>query len=226
MLDRVGRRRRRVAGALALFAALIYLNNTSHLAEPIGDGPVLIAHRGLHQGFDREDLTGRTCTAARMLPPVHGYLENTIASMEAAFEYGAGAVEFDVHRTAEGRFTVFHDWTVDCHTEGKGVTREHTLAELQALDVGYGYTADGGRTFPFRGRGVGLMPSLEDVLATFSDRDLVLNVKSNDPEEGALFAEVLAALPEDRQGEILVYGGPRAIRAIRERLPQLVTITL
>ena len=30
--------------------------------------------------------------------------------------------------------------------------RDKTLAELQALDIGYGYTADGGKTFPFRGR--------------------------------------------------------------------------
>ena len=34
------------------------------------------------------------------------------------------------------------------------------LEELQRLDVGYGYTSDGGETFPFRGSGVGLDVSL------------------------------------------------------------------
>ena len=185
----------------------------------------MIAHRGVSQGFDREGLTNSTCTAERMLPPVHGFLENTIASMEAAFSYGAEAVELDVRRTADGRFAVFHDGNVDCRTEGEGATREHTLAELQALDVGYGYTADGGKTFPFRGQGVGLMPSLDQVLSTFSDRDLVIDLKGNDPEDGALLAARLAALPEDRRGEILMYGRPRSIAAIRARLPALVTIT-
>ncbi len=59
-----------------------------------------------------------------MLPPTHGYLENTIASMQASFEAGADIVELDVHPTTDGRFAVFHDWTLDCRTDGHGVTRE------------------------------------------------------------------------------------------------------
>jgi glycerophosphoryl diester phosphodiesterase len=97
------------------------------------------------------DVRNDTCTAARMLPPEHDYLENTIASMEASFKAGADIVEFDVHPTTDGHFAVFHDWTLDCRTNGKGVTREHSLQELKTLDIGYGYTADGGKTFPFRG---------------------------------------------------------------------------
>ncbi|MFC3523032.1 glycerophosphodiester phosphodiesterase family protein [Streptomonospora nanhaiensis] len=52
-----------------------------------------------------------------MDPPEHPYLENTIAGMRAAFDAGADQVEFDVHRTADDRFAVFHDWEVDCRTE-------------------------------------------------------------------------------------------------------------
>ena len=48
--------------------------------------------------------------------------------MEAAFGAGADIVEFDVHPTTDGAFVVFHDWTVDCRTNGNGVTRSHTLA--------------------------------------------------------------------------------------------------
>ena len=39
---------------------------------------------------------------------------------------------------SDGHFAVFHDWTLDCRAEGKGVTREHSLAALKQLDVGYG----------------------------------------------------------------------------------------
>lgn len=40
--------------------------------------------------------------------------------MQAAFDHGADVVEFDVHRTADDRFAVFHDWTIDCRTEYDG----------------------------------------------------------------------------------------------------------
>lgn len=222
------RRKRFAAGALALIALsalAVWLGNSSRFAEPFGDGPWLVAHRGLAQDFRREGLTGRTCTAARMIPAGHEHLENTLPSMRAAFALGARAVELDVQRTADDRFAVFHDWRLDCRTDGTGVTRERTLAELQALDVGYGYTADGGATFPFRGKGVGLMPSLAEVLAAFPDRELVLDVKSNDAAEGALLAGRLAALSPERRSRIAVHGGPAPIAEIRARLPEVRTVT-
>jgi len=153
-------------GFLALIAALVIaLTLNASYWSSYRAPTTLVAHRGLAQTYHREDLDNETCTATRIYPPQHPYLENTIASMQAAFDAGADIVEFDVHPTTDGAFAVFHDWTVDCRTQGKGVTRTHTLAELKALDIGYGYTADGGKTFPFRGRGVGLMPSLDEVLA-------------------------------------------------------------
>ncbi|MGL4964638.1 MAG: glycerophosphodiester phosphodiesterase family protein [Inquilinus sp.] len=205
--------------AFGAFTAFVYFNNSSWLYGAPGGKPVLLAHRGLAQGFDRTGLTGDTCTAARMLPPQHPYLENTIASMRAAFDFGAAAIELDIQPTTDGRFAVFHDWTVDCRTEGHGVTREHSLAELQALDIGHGYTADGGMSFPFRGKGVGLMPSLDQVLEAFPGRRFLLNVKSNDPAEGELLAGYLAALPAERRDLLAAYGGDRPIAALRERLP-------
>lgn len=101
--------------------------------------------------------------------------------MDAAFRQGADVVELDVQMTKDAKFAVFHDWTLECRTNGKGVTRDYTLSELQALDIGYGYTADGGKTYPFRGKGIGLMPSLEDVLLHFPHKELLIHVKSNDP---------------------------------------------
>ncbi|ESA34576.1 glycerophosphoryl diester phosphodiesterase [Leptolyngbya sp. Heron Island J] len=202
----------------------LYLSNASFLAPPIGSQPVLVAHRGLAQDFDPTGLTNETCTAARMLPTSHDYLENTIASMQAAFAYGADFVEFDVHPTTDGHFAVFHDWTVDCRTNGTGVTREQTLASLQSLDIGYGYTADGGKTYPFRGKGVGLMPSLDEVLTMFPTRNLIINIKSNDPQEGELLAERLALLSPEHQKKIMVYGGEHPVSVIRERLPLIQTL--
>ncbi|MBA4492950.1 glycerophosphodiester phosphodiesterase [Paenactinomyces guangxiensis] len=206
---------------LAAVLAFIYLNNSSLLAKkPTGD-PFLLAHRGLGQTFNVAGLTNKTCTAKQIYPPEHPYLENTIPSMRAAFKAGADIVEFDVHLTKDGKFAVFHDWTLDCRTEGTGVTRDHTMAELKRLDIGYGYTADGGKTFPFRGKGIGLMPSLEEVLSAFPDRSFLIHVKSNDPQEGIQLAKYLSTLPPRRLSQLAVYGGDEPVAALHERLPNL-----
>lgn len=209
---------------VVVFAAVLFLLNTSVLAPAPEAKPLVIAHRGLGQTFHREGLTGETCTAERIFPPEHEYLENTIASFAAAFDAGADIVEFDVHPTTDGAFVVFHDWTVDCRTEGTGITREKSLTELKALDIGYGYTADEGATFPFRGKGVGLMPTLDEVLAAFPDRRFLINVKSNDPNEGRLLAERIGALPEDQQARIMLYGGGTAVDEYRRALPDAVVL--
>ena len=141
--------------------------------------------------------------------------------MRATFALGADVVEFDVHPTTDGAFAVFHDWTLDCRSDGHGVTREHTLAELKRLDIGYGYTADGGKTFPFRGKGVGLMPSLDEVLAAFPDKRFLINVKSNDPHEGDLLADRLAQLPPAQMALLMSYGGELPMNELHKRIPTL-----
>ena len=207
-----------------VFAAVVFLLNTSLLAPAPQAKPLVIAHRGLGQTFHREGLTGDTCTAEHIFPPAHEYLENTIAGFAAAFAAGADVVEFDVHPTTDGDFVVFHDWAVDCRTEGSDVTRSLSLAALKALDIGYGYTPDGGATFPFRGKGVGLMPTLGEVFAAFPDRRFLINVKSDDPEEGRGLAARIAALPPGRQALIMVYGGGRAMETFREALPGVAVL--
>ena len=219
-------RRSKVISVIALIAGLaVYLNNSSYLASPPADRPSLLAHRGLHQTYDRTGITSETCTASRIDPPTHPFLENTISSIQAAFDLGADVVELDVHPTKDGHFVVFHDWTLDCRTDGHGVTREHTLAELKALDIGYGYTPDDGKTYPFRGRGIGLMPTLSEVLTAFPERTLLINVKSNDAQEGAQLADMLAQLPNERLERIMVYGGDAPIQVLRQRLPPLRTMS-
>jgi glycerophosphoryl diester phosphodiesterase len=216
----------RIVGAFALLlAGFIYLNNANWLTSAPKGGPTLLAHRGLAQTFDLDGVTNDTCTATRIHAPTHPYLENTLASMEAAFRAGADIVEFDVHPTTDGHFAVFHDWTLDCRTDGKGVTREHSLAQLKALDVGYGYTADGGKTFPFRGKGVGLMPALEEVLMAFPDRRFLIHIKSNDAREGEQLASHLAMLPPARRAHLIVYGGTLPIGKLREHLPDMRTMS-
>lgn len=202
--------------------AFMYVNNSSLFTKKDEDAkPWLLAHRGLAQTFDMEGITGETCTAERIHEPVHMYLENTIPSIKAAFKEGADVVEFDVQMTKDKDFAVFHDWTLDCRTNGEGVTREYSMEELKRLDIGYGYTADEGKTYPFRGKGVGLMPSLNEVLSAFPDEDFLIHIKSDDPDEGELLAEHLAKLSKDRLSQLTVYGGDQPIKTLKENLPEI-----
>ncbi|PYE89763.1 glycerophosphodiester phosphodiesterase family protein [Phyllobacterium leguminum] len=211
----------KIAGVAAgAFAVTAFAVNTDLLAPEERPRPLVIAHRGLGQTFSREGLQNDTCTATRIFQPEHPYLENTIEGFKAAFAAGADIVEFDVHPTTDGQFAVFHDWTIDCRTEGTGVTRKQSLADLKKLDIGYGYTADGGKTFPFRGKGAGLIPSLDEVLAAFPDRRFLINIKSNDEREGHLLAARLNTLPPEQRANIMVYGGGKAIDTFKASSPE------
>lgn len=206
---------------LILLVSFIYLNNSSIFVKRRAGAPLLLAHRGAHQTFSMEGITGSTNTARRIYQPEHSYLENTIPSMEEAFRVGADIVEFDIHPTTDGQFAVFHDWILEYRTNGQGVTREHSMEELKALDIGYGYTADNGATFPFRGKGIGLMPSFDEVLTHFPERAFLIHIKSNDPQEGERLLEYLKALPEERLELLAVYGGDQPIALLKKGLPKL-----
>lgn len=207
---------------IAVLAVGVYLNNTSLLAPKAETRGLLLAHRGVHQTFTFEGLTNESCTATMIYPPEHEFLENTIASIAEAFRLGADVVEIDVHPTIDGQFAVFHDWTIDCRTEGTGVTREHSMEYLNTLDIGYGYTADGGRTFPFRGEGIGLMPTLDEVLNAFPGHRFIINLKSDDPVEGELVSARLSRMNAEERSQLSLFVSGNSLYAmLRERFPTL-----
>ncbi|WP_332698789.1 glycerophosphodiester phosphodiesterase family protein [Halalkalibacter lacteus] len=222
MIKRIFYKNRFVYAAFLLALILfMYVNNSSLFAKQEDKEPLLLAHRGLGQTFSMENITGDTCTAERIFEPEHPYLENTIPSMEAAFAAGADMVELDIHLTSDNQFAVFHDWTLECRTDGAGVTREKSMDELKQLDIGYGYTADNGLTYPFRGEGIGLMPSLDDVFDSFSEPAFLIHIKSDDPNEGELLADYLKNVPEERLRHVAVYGGDEPIAILKKHLPEL-----
>lgn len=103
--------------------------------------------------------------------------ENTLEAFRAGVATGADALELDVHLSRDGVVMVHHDPTVERTTDGRGAVRSLTGAELQSLDAGYSFTNDGGRTHPWRGRGVRI-PTLESVLREFGDIPLIVEIKA------------------------------------------------
>ncbi len=212
-----------VAAVPLAIAAALWIGNTSLFSSFPQDAPLrIIAHRGQHQLFESSNLQNDTCTASLMLPPTHEFLENTLPSMKAAFDAGADVVELDVHLTPDKEFAVFHDWTLDCRTNGKGITEQTPMSVLKTLDIGFGYTADGGKTYPFRGKGNGMMPTLPEVFQTFPEGRFLVNFKSRRTEEGEALASLLASQPAFRQATFGVYGGnepTESSMALVEALP-------
>ncbi len=153
--------------------------------------PALLAHRGVAQTFSHAWLGMNDCTATRLDPSKNAYLENTIASMAKLPSTWVPTLSNWTLPDHRGDFAVFTigPWTAALTA---GVTREYSMAYLKTLDIGHGYTADGGKTYPFRGKFVGMMPSLDEVVARFpGKRIFLINVKSNDPDEGAKLSDWL-----------------------------------
>ena len=212
---------KRIGFVLALAFLVLTFVNASWLADAPRGYVKLIAHRGTYQLLDHTALGRDDCTATRIEPPVHDYLENTLPGMLQAARLGAQMIEADVAPTSDGRIALFHDWTVDCRTNGHGETRKLTLAELKALDAGYGYSADGGKSFPFRGKGIGLIPSLEEALAALPEKPLLFNFKSRNAAEADLLAAALKTAGRD-VGKIGdgFYGAEAPVARIRQLFPQ------
>lgn len=208
------------AGAgICVFAVTVSLINASWIAPRSQKPLILVAHRGLAQQFDRAGVDDETCTATRIRASDHDFIENTLRSMSNARHFGADAIELDVHPTKDGQMVVFHDWTLDCRTDGKGPVREKNLAELKKLDVGYGYTNDGGKSFPLRGRGVGGMPTVEEALRETPRMRLFFNFKSKDPKDADALVAAFRRAGVEIDGKFAFYGHPRVTGRMRQLVP-------
>ncbi len=64
--------------------------------------------------------------------------ENTMKSFRSAIDAGCDLIECDVHLSSDGRLVVIHDHTLERTTNGHGLVRDHTAAELRKLDAGDG----------------------------------------------------------------------------------------
>src|SRR6185437_92141 len=105
--------------------------------------------------------------------------ENTLEAFERAVALGADALELDVRLSSDGRAVVIHDPTLERTTNGTGAVGAQALAGLQRLDAGFRFTRDGGRSFPFRGRGI-TIPAFEVVLSAFPDLPMIVEIKTRD----------------------------------------------
>ncbi len=124
--------------------------------------------------------------------------ENTLPSFRRGLEEGATFLEMDVHATGDGEIVIIHDATVERTTDGAGAVRDMSLEELQRLDAGYRFTADGGSTHPFRGQGI-RVPSLREFFAEFPDARATVEIKELPPPAMETLFDVIEEFGKARQ---------------------------
>jgi len=95
------------------------------------------------------------------------YPENTMPAFKGALAMNAEIIELDVMMSKDGVPVVFHDVTLYSHTNGKGLVKDYTLAQLKELDAGSWFREE------FAGEQI---PTLEEVL-DFAAGQVALNIE-------------------------------------------------
>jgi glycerophosphoryl diester phosphodiesterase len=208
---------------LAFFGALAFLALTFVNASWLADNPKghlrLIANGGISQQYTS---AGRAspCPAKAILPPLHDYIADTARSVQMARRMGADLETLDVARSADDALVLYPDATLDCRSNGTGPVSAQPLAKLRALDPGYGYTADGGKTFPLRGKTLNTIPTVDEVLEADPRGRYFFRFVADDAQAGKVLVAKLKAMGRDpvAAGDGFS-GGPAAIAAVRAAWP-------
>lgn len=118
--------------------------------------------------------------------------ENTLASFSRAIEAKAGGVEFDVHRCASGELVVIHDDDLNRTTNGVGMVKDCSYAELKRLSAGAWFDQE------FKAERVPLLSEVLDLFACRGENMLVNIELKNAPV-------IYAGIEEDLLREIESY---------------------
>jgi glycerophosphoryl diester phosphodiesterase len=140
--------------------------------RPPGPPPPARVVRWAHQGGAREAPS------------------NTLAAMERAMSDGkATALEFDVHRSADGTLVLIHDWKLDRTTNGRGKVRRRRFSDLGRLDAAWWWVRgevadhdDDGGAYVHRYRALAdpmyRIPTLDEVLRRFPATPMTIEIKA------------------------------------------------
>ena len=118
------------------------------------------------------------------------YPENTLPAFLSGVRMGIDVIETDVHITRDGEIVIWHDPTLERNTDGEGALEIHTLKELKKLDAGYTFTKDGGKTYPFRGKGIQLC-TLSEALEACPDERFNIDLKSQEEDIVERYIDVI-----------------------------------
>jgi glycerophosphoryl diester phosphodiesterase len=144
-----------------------------------------IAHRGLH------DLS-------------RGIVENTASAFAGAIA-GGYAIECDLQLTRDGEAVVFHDDHLERLTEGRGMVKDLTVADMKGLAIR---------------RSLDRVQTLGELLAQVQGQvPLVIEIKSHWDGDQRLAARTLEVLENYRGPHCLMSFDPDVVEALRRMSP-------
>ncbi len=123
--------------------------------------------------------------------------ENTIAAMKMAINFGCDGIETDLQLTKDGEVVVFHDWSVERTTDGKGEIKDLTFEEILKLDNGSWFGTE------FKGERVARLEELLEVIP----ENLIINLelKSQAYDSRGLEEKVIGILnKKNREKNIII----------------------
>lgn len=147
--------------------------------------------------------------------------ENTILALESAEKIGVDVLESDIRLTKDNIPILFHDEDLERTTGVSGSVREKKFDELLQIDLGHEFTTDGGRTYPFRGRGLKVV-TLEEALKRFPDTILNLDIKDTFREAPDEVARILRENQRTKKIMIASFLPPQ-LKRFREKAPMIPT---
>ncbi|WP_017549539.1 glycerophosphodiester phosphodiesterase [Salinicoccus carnicancri] len=100
--------------------------------------------------------------------------ENTMLAFKEALDAGVDGLEVDVHMTSDGHLVVIHDEYVEEKTDGRGMIRDMTLAEIRTLSAGVRYQDFEAYEGAWDKETV---PTLEEVMDLADHHDIELNIE-------------------------------------------------
>jgi len=142
--------------------------------------------------------------------------ENTLASIQKAFDLGVRWVEFDVMLSGDDVPVLFHDDKLTRLTDGRGLTAETAFDDLKRLDAGRWFGPG------FAGERI---PTLVEAVALLADLGLGANVEikpseGRDAETGRIAAEVLSDIwPDTLPMPLISSFSPVVLRAFADAAP-------
>jgi glycerophosphoryl diester phosphodiesterase len=152
----------------------------------------------------------------------HDAPENTLAAFHLAREMGADGVELDVQASKDGEAVIIHDFAVDRTTDGQGLVKDKTLAELKELDAG-SWFEDVPTKLAFAGQRI---PTLQEVIVEVGHQLLLaIELKVKVFGNPALAAEVVRLIEDHNLSHRAVVSSfsPLALRQVKRLNPRITT---
>ncbi|WP_372634105.1 glycerophosphodiester phosphodiesterase family protein [Fodinibius sp.] len=141
----------------------------------------------------------------------HAAPENTVASVESAWQKEADAVEVDVYLSADNRVMAIHDKTTERTGDKVLPVRETDSEELRTVDVGAFKGAE------FTGEKI---PFLEDIIASVPDQKrLFIEVK--DSERAIAPISELIQQSEKQDQMVIISFSLEVVKASKQQMPEV-----